>query len=117
FAYLTRLTSVYYFEKALTVLGNKNTESAAIAVRKANIFYPHDLYLRTESQLALTKLNALASQTSLSDKDQASVQDVLSEALTSSARAVEYDRDNYQNYAMLGYVYSTAATLGVGGAL
>lgn len=112
FKYIQRLVSVSYYAKAFSA---DSVESAENYIVKANNLYQSDLYLRGFSQIYLLKLNSLISKKSLNEEEKASLQAILERAVVSAEAAINYNKDNYQNYAMLGDVYNLAGSLGVDG--
>ena len=114
FKYIERFVSISYFAQALSADKINVAESNII---KANQLYQNDLYLRTYSQVYISKLNSLASQgSSLSETDRASLQPNLNQAINGAQAAIAFNKDNYQNFTMLGSVYNIVASFGVDGA-
>ena len=111
FRYVERLASVSYFGRAV----NASTIPAAEeSISKALGLYSNDLYLRTYSQIYVTKLNSIANGgASLSEEDKANLQASLDQALNGAQMATVYDSQNYLNFQLLGSVYQNVGLLGV----
>jgi len=112
FKYTERLTSVFYFNKALSAT---TVPSAEDYIGKALSLYSNDLYLRTYSQIYLVKLNEIANKgaTTLSDAEKADLQTSFDQAVNSVQLATNYDPLNYLNFQLLGSTYQTLGLLGV----
>jgi hypothetical protein len=112
FKYVERLASVSYFGKTLSAQTIPEAEDSII---KAISLHQNDLYLRTYSQVYLTKINSIVSKgtSSLSEADKADLQASFDQAVNGATLAVEYDNTNYLNYSSLGLVYNTVGLLGV----
>jgi tetratricopeptide (TPR) repeat protein len=112
FKYVERLASISYFGKTLS--------ASTIPIAEDNInqtlsLYQNDLYLRTYTQVYLTKINSIISKgpTTLSDQDKTDLQTSFNEAENGALSAIAYDNKNYLNYVLLGSVYNTVGALGV----
>ena len=111
FKYIERLSSVFYFGKALSATTEPIAETA---ISKALSLYSNDLYLRTYSQIYLVKLNTLASKGSeLSEAEKADLQTSFDQAVKSAQMAAAYDSSNYLNFQLLGSIYQSVGALGV----
>ena len=111
FRYIERFASVSYFGRAISA---STIPAAEESISKALGLYSNDLYLRTYSQIHVTKLNSLAnSGTELSEADKANLQTSLDQALSSAQLATTYDSQNYLNFQLLGSVYQNVGLLGV----
>ncbi len=111
FKFVERLVSVSYFRKVLTASDIQIAESA---IEKAISLHTNDLYLRTYTQVHLTKIDTLVGKgSSLSEKDKADLQVSFDKAVKSAEMAIEYNNGNYLNYSTLGVVYHTLGLLGV----
>jgi tetratricopeptide (TPR) repeat protein len=111
FKYLERFVSVSYFGKATSTKTESVTENY---IGKALNLYSNDLYLRTYSQVYLTKLNSIVAEgTALSDAEKADLQTSFDQSLKSAEMAVVYNPSNYLNSQMLGFVYQTVGALGL----
>ena len=111
FKYIERLTSVSYFDKAISATTVAGAEDY---IGKALSLYSNDLYLRTYSQIYLVKLNALAKKgASLTDVEKADLQTSFDQAVNSAKMATSYDPSNYLNFQLLGSVYQDLGSLGV----
>ncbi len=112
FKYAERLASVTYFGDTLSA---STVPVAEDSIAKAISLHENDLYLRTYSQVYLTKINSIVSKgsTSLSDADKADLQTSFNQAVNGAQLAVSYDNTNYLNYSSLGVVYNTVGLLGV----
>jgi len=117
FKYVERFVSISYFSKAISA---KTIPDAETYIRKALALHSSDVYLRTYSQIYLTKLNSLAvkanSSSSVSEADKAALQTAFNEATVGAQAAVLYNPKNYLNNETLGVVYQTAGLIGVKGA-
>jgi hypothetical protein len=113
FKYVDRLASVSYFSKALNA---ETIDIATVGIGNANLLYQNDLYLRSYSQVYLLKLNSLISKGSaLTEEEKASLQGNLDQALSGANAAIQYNKENYQNFTMSGSVFNMLASLGVEG--
>ena len=111
FKYTERLTSVFYYSKALSAT---TIPSAEDDIDKALSLYSNDLYLRTYSQIYLVKLNDIAKKgASLSDAEKADLQASFDQVVNSVQMATSYDPLNYLNFQLLGSTYQTLGSLGV----
>ncbi len=112
FKYVERMASVSYFGNAFLA---SNIDSAETSVAKAVSLYPNDLYLRTYTQVYLTKINNLIAKgsSSLTDADKTELQTDIGQMINSAQAAVNFDDSNYLNYNSLGVTYNTAGMLGV----
>ncbi len=112
FKYMEKLASVSYFGNTLSAT---TIQSAENAISKAILLHENDLYLRTYSQVYLTKINNIVSKgsSSLSDADKADLQSSFDQAVNGAQMAIAYDNTNYLNYSSLGAVYNTVGLLGV----
>lgn len=115
FKYIERLISLSYFGKTFSATTILEAQDSVI---KALSFYQNDLYLRTYSQVYLTKINSIVSKgtSALSDEDKADLQASFGEAINGAQLAINYNNKNYLNYTSLGVAYNTALLLGVEGA-
>ena len=111
FKYIERLTSVFYFGKALsatTVSGAKDY------INKTVSLYSNDLYLRAYSQIYLVELNSIAKKgETLSSAEKADLQTSFDQAINSAQLAMRYNPLNYLNFQLLGSTYQTVGSLGV----
>ena len=113
FKYVERLASVSFFSQALNA---ETIDIAESSIGKANLLYQNDLYLRSYSQVYLLKLNSLISKDSaLTDEEKASLQRNLDQALGGANSAVNFNKENYQNFTMSGSIFNLLAALGVEG--
>lgn len=111
FRYIERFASVYYFGRAVNA---STIPVAEESISKALSLYSNDLYLRTYSQIHVTKLNSLVnSGIELSEADKENLQTSLDQALSSAQLATTYDSQNYLNFQLLGSVYQNLGLLGV----
>lgn len=114
FKYAERFVSVFYFGNALS---STTIESAEASIGRALLLNQNDLYLRTYSQVYLSKINSLLSNnTELTDEQRVSLQTSLTGAENGAIAATKYNPNNYLNFDMLGFVYKNSASLGVEGA-
>lgn len=111
FKYMEKLVSVYYYGKALDAT---EIESAEKYIRKALLLNQNDLYLRTYSQVYLSKLSSLlSSKEELADNQKVLLQASVDEAVNGAVLATKYNKDNYLNFEILGFVYKNAASIGI----
>ncbi len=111
FKFMEKFVSVYYYGRTVN---STDVLSAEKYVRKALLLNQNDLYLRTYSQVYLSKLNELLSKgDSLTDADKVALQASIDEAVNGAALATKYNKDNYLNFEILGFVYKNAASLGI----
>ena len=113
FKYVERLASVTYFGKTLSA---STIPMAEDSITKAISLHQNDLYLRTYTQVYLTKINSIVTKGSaLSETDKADLQTSFDQAVNGAQLAVAYNSENYLNYNSLGAVYNTVGLLGVKG--
>ena len=113
FKYVERLASVTYFGKTLSA---STIPMAEDSITKAISLHQNDLYLRTYTQVYLTKINSIVTKGSaLSETDKADLQTSFDQAVNGAQLAVAYNSKNYLNYNSLGAVYNTVGLLGVKG--
>ena len=113
FKYVERLASVSYFGKTLSA---STIPMAENSITKAISLHQNDLYLRTYTQVYLTKINSIVTKGStLSETDKADLQTSFDRAVNGAQLAVAYNSKNYLNYNSLGAVYNTVGLLGVKG--
>lgn len=111
FKFMEKFVSVYYYGKTVNAT---DVASAEKYVRKALLLNQNDLYLRTYSQVYLSKLNELLSKgDDLTDADKVSLQASIDEAVNGAVLATKYNKDNYLNFEILGFVYKNAASIGI----
>lgn len=111
FKYMEKFVSVYYYGKALDAT---EVESAEKYIRKALLLNQNDLYLRTYSQVYLSKLSTLlSSEKELADNQKVLLQSSIDEAVNGAILATQYNKDNYLNFEILGFVYKNAASIGI----
>ena len=111
FKYVERLASVSYFGKTLSA---STIPMAENSITKAISLHQNDLYLRTYTQVYLTKINSIVTKGSaLSEIDKADLQTSFDQAVNGAQLAVAYNSKNYLNYNSLGVVYNTVGLLGV----
>ena len=111
FKYVERLASVSYFGKTLSA---STIPMAEDSITKAISLHQNDLYLRTYTQVYLTKINSIVTKGSaLSEIDKADLQTSFDQAVNGAQLAVAYNSKNYLNYNSLGVVYNTVGLLGV----
>ncbi|PIR47054.1 MAG: hypothetical protein COV07_00990 [Candidatus Vogelbacteria bacterium CG10_big_fil_rev_8_21_14_0_10_45_14] len=86
-------------------------------LRRAISASEEDLYLRSLSELHISRLNVIArSEGVAQDVLREQFQNVLGAAIGSAARAVELDPTNYSNYLALGRIYGEVVPLKIDGA-
>ena len=113
FKYVETLASVTYFGKTLSA---STIPMAEDSITKAISLHQNDLYLRTYTQVYLTKINSIVTKGSaLSETDKADLQTSFDQAVNGAQLAVAYNSENYLNYNSLGAVYNTVGLLGVKG--
>src|SRR6185369_11592388 len=111
FKYIERFASVPYFGKALSA---DNVAGAEASINKALALDVNDLYLRVYAQIYLLKLNSLIkSGESVSDKEQADLQNTLTEVVNGAQLAVAYNEENYLNFQALCSIYQSLGSFGV----
>ena len=114
FKYIERFASITYFERTLSA---QEIPQAENSILRAVTLYSNDLYLRTYSQVYLSKINNLVTREgNLSEEDRAALQASFDEAIGSAQLAAQYDSTNYLNFSSLGSVYNTVGAFGVEGA-
>ncbi|HEU0085901.1 MAG TPA: hypothetical protein VFQ59_03010 [Candidatus Paceibacterota bacterium] len=114
FKYVERFASIPFFQKTLSAT---EISAAETSMLRAVSLHSNDLYLRTYSQVYMTKIGELAAKGSaLTEEEQAVLQASIEEAIGSAQLATAYDKTNYLNFASLGSVYNTVGALGVEGA-
>ena len=111
FKFMEKFVSVYYYGR---VVNATEVESAEKYIRKALLLNQNDLYLRTYSQVYLSKLNNLISKgDNLTDSEKVLLQTSIDEAVNGAVLATKYNKENYLNFEILGFVYKNAASLGI----
>jgi tetratricopeptide (TPR) repeat protein len=111
FKYIERFASISSFGKAL---GAQTIEEAESFIGRAVVLHSNDVYMRTYSQIYITKMNELASKgDAISDTEKAQLQEYFDEAVNSAILATQYNKKNYLNFQALGSVYSNVASLGL----
>lgn len=104
--------SLWYFQKSAYAA---NTSGDLVAsenyLAKAIASVPYDVYYRAQSEVAVTKLNALLTQ-DLSKANKEELQkfftDELTKAITAALNAQKADPSNYLNWIALGRAYEVA---------
>ncbi|MEX2052366.1 MAG: hypothetical protein WD991_01560 [Candidatus Paceibacterota bacterium] len=111
FKYVERLASVSYFRSTLEAT---TVPGAEASIGRALSLHVNDLYLRTYSQVHLSKINTLAGATEeLTEAQQAELQTAVEQAINGAQLAVNYNPSNHLNHLALGNVYSVVSSLGV----
>ena len=115
YKYMERFASVSPYSNALSTSTVSDAESSIIKAISLNL---NDLYLRTYSQIYLSKINLIVSNqsSSVTEQDMATLQASFDQAVNGALLALSYDKNNYLNFNSLGSVYSAAGILGVEGA-
>lgn len=114
FKYIERFASVPYFSKTLTATSLENAENS---INKAVLLNSNDLYLRTYTQVYLSKIgDILSTNTELTEQQRATLQASIDNAVRGATGATLYNKNNYLNFDMLGFVYKNSASLGLEGA-
>lgn len=110
FKYFERFASVSRFRTALSA---QTIPEAEQNIGRAVALYPNDLYLRTYALIYILKLNSIAKEATtaspLSEEKKAELQQSFNNAVNGALVAVAYDKENFTNYKMLGFVYESAA--------
>jgi len=113
FKYIQRFISVIYFTKTISA---GSIEGAESYIGKTLALNSNDLYLRTYSQVYITKLGSIISRTreaAVSEEEKATLQNTLDQAVGGAQAAINYNPNNYLNFEMLGNVFQTAGLIGV----
>ncbi len=112
-----RFVSLALYSRAQTYASKNDVAGAANATAKAIALYPADLYLRSNTSLALTQINALLKNTSLSqDILKSEFQNSFSAGEASARRALAYDSTNPENWINLALLYQNMIPLEIEGA-
>lgn len=114
FKYIERFASVSHFRK---VFSAQNIPDAEAHISKAISLHSNDLYFRTYAQVYLIKLNSLLDKgATLSEEENVDLKASFDKAISGAVMATTYNKENYLNFEILGYVYEAVAPLGVEGA-
>jgi tetratricopeptide (TPR) repeat protein len=114
FKYIEKIASVSYFAKTLSA---SSIDDAEIAITRALLLNNNDLYLRTATQVYLSKLSSLiSSEKQLTDEEKIILQNSIDLAINRAIASTLYNPKNYLNFEILGFVYKNVASLGVEGA-
>jgi hypothetical protein len=120
FKFIERFASVPYYAKTLQAFETSTDNTAPrIADAESSIgktlsLYVNDLYLRTYSQVYLSKISLLAQKgDTVTETDKADFQTSFQEAVNGAQAATTFNNGNHLNFQALGNVYATAAALGI----
>jgi tetratricopeptide (TPR) repeat protein len=120
FKFIERFASVPYYAKTLQAF-QTSTENpsprvaqAEASIAKTLSLYVNDLYLRTYSQVYLSKISLLSQKgNDLTEAEKAQFQTAFQEAVNGAQAATRFNNMNHLNFQSLGNVYGTAAVLGI----
>jgi len=94
-----------------------NIDEAERKVKRAIKLGNNDRYYRLAAEINLTRINQILSDQDKSvEKKKSEFQTILGSAISNVQKAIEIDRENYQNWTMFGRVYGSVVSLGVEGA-
>lgn len=111
FKFVERFAGVIYYTRALSAA---TVPEAEAAISKAVSLNTNDLFLRTQSQVYLARLNSEAEANPEPTPEKIiELQGVFNGAVNSAVAATVFNHTNYLNFQALGIVYETAGSLGV----
>jgi len=118
YVYITKYVSFHNFRQALVAFNvNGDIKNAEQELINAIDISENDLFYRSLAQLDILKINQIISQKDLPEEEaRTQFQNALGSAITHAKKATEYDSKNYQNWVILGDIYSTIVPVGVEGA-
>lgn len=114
FRFIERFISIPYLHDAVYHLKTGSMSDAELDIQKAVSLYPNnDLYLRSYSQLYISKVNVVISKLSstLSESDNIDINNSIVYAHTAAVQAIAYDPNNYLNHLALANVDSLTGAL------
>ncbi len=108
----------YYFESSVVAFNNGDLNTAEKQMLQAVAIEPNDGYYRSMSQLSVSRLERIITQTTDTPTEtmQADFQRVLGAALQNAVEAVNRANNDYQNWFQVGQVYEVMTSLGIDGA-
>lgn len=110
------LSAVAYNEASIALAQNKLDEADA-AVNRSILFSPSDRAYQLAAAVGIARMRIIASDANLSATDaQQQFQTVLSRTIEAALTATRINKDNYQNWVMLGNVYGIVVPLKIEGA-
>jgi tetratricopeptide (TPR) repeat protein len=105
------------YAQGSAALAKGDLAGATNAVNRALLFAPSDRAYQLGAAIGVAQMNKVVTNQSLTPSDaQQQFQAALSTSIQYATKAVELNRNNYQNWATLGSVYQTVVPLNVGGA-
>lgn len=109
-----KVIGTVWYQKSLTTLSVKGDVAAAEKMlEKAAAYDPRDIYYRALTDINILKVRAILSQQDVkTDVIQSQLLAVLPTVIDRIERAVNIDRENYQNWIQLGKVYEGLLPLG-----
>ncbi len=112
-----KFVSLALYSRAQVLASNNNVAGAANLTAKAIALSPADLYFRANTSLALTQINTLLKNTSLSqDILKSEFQNSFTSGETSARQALAYDSTNPENWINLALLYQNMIPLQIEGA-
>ena len=112
-----KFTSLVLYARANTALAKNDVASSQQLLSQAISFEQSDMYYQGMVVLDLSQLNALISNTSLSqDTIKAQFKNIFSATENDARAAITYDNSNPENWITLGSVYGDVLPFGVTGA-
>lgn len=110
------LSAVAYNEASIALSQNK-LDAADAAVNRSILFSPSDRAYQLAAAVGIARMRIIASDANLSATDaQQQFQGVLSRTIEAAMTATRINKDNYQNWVMLGNVYGIVVPLKIEGA-
>lgn len=102
---------------SLAALSAGNTELAATEITQSITLAPTDRAYRLAAAIGIEQMRAIAADTTLpANVAQQNFQNALSSSIAAGAEAVRLQPNDYQNWAVLGNVYQSVASLKIEGA-
>lgn len=110
--------SALSFQRALVAANiNGDIDESERQIERAVRFGKSDRYYRLAAELNLARINQIVAQTDTpTDEIREQFQVMFATAISNAQRATQINRNNYQNWTMLGRVYGSVVPLGVDGA-
>ncbi len=112
-----RYMSAVAYNQASIALSQNKLDEAEAAANRSIIFAPSDRAYQLAAAVGIARMRIIASDPKLSATDaQQQFQGVLSRTIEAAMTATRINKDNYQNWVMLGNVYGIVVPLKIEGA-
>jgi len=117
YVHIQKVVSAYYFERATTTFsqGNNSLDQSEAYFLRSISLYGADVYYRQLTQLYLARIGVIVSEISgqqASEELTREFERLLNNAVVSANSAIEYDPENHENWAALGFIHASALSLG-----